>query len=245
MKSNVFYVMVLVMAIGVLNAGTISVSFCNETSLPGTGSIMDSADLAGAPGVRVGNWNNWLKDDGSLGDDGYDIIDDSGAVTALTASINFTASASRDNNHDNDQEMFSDVKDIFGSDKTLSVSNIPYDVYDVYVYMRDDGAGRAGVFTIGATTYYARGGAGNPASDGTGYVLSADTTLDDPTTIDQGNYVVFSAVSGSSFDLVINAVNAGDLDRNKVAGFQIVQVPEPATMMLLGLGSMALLRRKK
>lgn len=225
MKINMYLILLVVFITGFSNADIISVNFDNATTLPGT---METTDLAGADGVRVGNWNNWIKEDATLGDAGQTVIDDSGATVAgFTTTISggtLARWASRDNLHTNDQEMYSDVFDVWGSTYTISVSNIPYDVYDVYVYMRDDGAGRAGEFTIGATTYYVRGGVGNPGSDGTGYVLSVDTTQGISSDIDQGNYIYFSNISGASFDLVMNAVNAGDLDRNKPAGFQIVAV---------------------
>ena len=55
--------------------------------------------------------------------------------------------------------------------------------------------------------------------------------------IDQGNYVQFSGLSGASFSLDLAAINAGNLDRNKVAGFQIVEtIPEPGSAMLVLLG---------
>jgi hypothetical protein len=49
---------------------------------------MLSTDLAGAPGVRVGNWNNWVKSDYTMGDAGQIVIDDSGAtMPGFTAAI--------------------------------------------------------------------------------------------------------------------------------------------------------------
>ncbi len=246
MKSSVFWCVVMsVCAVGILNAGIISVNFDDAVALPGT---MEITDLAGAPGIRVGNWNNWLDNDTTLGDESQTIIDDSGATVAqFTATISPSPNwTSRDHNHDNDQEMFSDVIDVYGATYAVTASNVPYSAYHVYVYMRSDGSARAGSFAIGDTTYYARGGLTNPAADGTGYVLSSDTTLGDGTDIDQGNYVVFTGLSGSSFTLNLEAVFAGDSanPRNKVAGFQIVEVPEPATLALLGLGAFALLKKK-
>ncbi|MCE5186348.1 MAG: PEP-CTERM sorting domain-containing protein [Planctomycetaceae bacterium] len=252
MRSKVFYCMVFVMvvsAVGILNAGIISVDFDNTSAAPG---LMETTDLAGAPSVRVGNWNPWFKSDGTMGDAGQTIIDDSGAAIA-----EFTASASlgwasRNNNNVNDTAMFSDIVDVQTSTRLINVSGVPYARYDVYVYMYDDGFDRAGQFTLGSETFYMRGfaptgeGTGNPAADGSGYVLSTDTTIGLGTDIDQANYVKFSNVSGTTFQMAWTAVNAGDAtQRAKVAGFQIVEVPEPTAMILLGLGSLSVLRRKK
>jgi hypothetical protein len=76
---------------------------------------------------------------------------------------------------------------------------------------------------------------GDPA-DGSGYVLSTDTTYGLGTDIDQANYVVFQCIR-ASFQMAWTAVDASDgIQRAKVAGFQIVEVPEPATLGILGLG---------
>lgn len=240
------YVMT-VCIVGSLNAGIISVDFDNTAAAPG---LMETTDLAGAPGVRAGNWNAWFKSDVTLGDADQTIVDDSGVTIAgFTASGNFSW-ASRDNDTANDTAMFSDIVDVQTSTRLVNVSGVPYAFYDVYVYMHDDDFDRAGQFTLGSETYYMRGfgpgeHAGDPLADGSGYVLSTDTTYGLGTDIDQANYVKFSNVSGVAFQMAWTAVNAGDgTQRAKVAGFQIVEVPEPATMLLLGLGTMALIRKR-
>lgn len=226
-------------------AQIISVDFDNSTSL--VIPTMEPTDLAGAPGVRVGNWNPWLKNDTTVGDAGQTIVDSSGATVAgFTAYGNFSWT-SRDNDTVNDTAMFSDIVDVQTSTRLVEVSGVPYSAYDVYVYMHDDDFDRAGQFTLGSETFYMRGfgpgeHAGDPLSDGTGYVISTDTTLGLGTDINQGNYVRFSNVTGSAFQMAWTAVNAGDsVQRAKVAGFQVVQVPEPTALALAGVGIAGLL----
>jgi hypothetical protein len=227
------------------SAQIISVNFDNNLDF--NAPLMESTDLAGAPGVRVGNWNAWVKNDTAVGDAGQTIVDSSGATVAgFTASGNF-AWASRDNDTVNDTAMFSDIVDVQTSTRLVDVSGVPYSAYDVYVYMHDDDFDRAGQFTLGSETFYMRGfgpgeHAGDPLSNGTGYVISTDTTLGLGTDIDQGNYVKFSNVTGSAFQMAWTAVNAGDsIQRAKVAGFQVVQVPEPTALALAGVGIAGLL----
>lgn len=219
-----------------------------------TGNLLSSTE-GGAPGVRVANWNAWANVN-----DLSNVVNSDGDLTAVTATVNSTNRSQRGNpaGFTNEQIIFTSVIDVQNSN-TVTVSNVPYASYDVYVYMRDDANDRAGSFQIGGTTYYVRGltggeGGGDPDNTGSGYVLSTDTTVDltNPGTIDvdnsidQGNYVKFSGLSGSSFDLIAGAVDTSDAaNRNKFAGFQIVQVPEPSVTLLGALGLLGLLRRRR
>ena len=246
--------LLLAASLATASAQIISINFDNATDL--NLPTMETTDLAGAPGVRVGNWNPWLKNDLTLGDAGQTILDNTGATVAgLTATLSPSVGwTSRNNNNVNDQALFSDTLDVFGATRNVAVSGVPFSLYDVYVYVYDDRDGRAGSFSIGSTTYYVRGispaagleGLANPATDGSGYVLSSDTTLGTATDIELGNYVKFSNLTGTSFTLGMAAINAGNLDRAKPVGFQIVAVPEPSVAALTGglVGLLALMRAR-
>jgi len=122
----------------------------------------------------------------------------------------------------------------------FTVTDIPYATYDLYVYVESDSNGRTGYVTTsqtGSPDYYFTtfGGGGQPAS----FVQITSTTPGDFT---QGNYAYFSGLTDE--DLTF-----GSYDKNTwsgITGFQIVQVPEPATGSLLA-GSLLLLalRRRK
>ncbi|MBK1834568.1 PEP-CTERM sorting domain-containing protein [Roseibacillus ishigakijimensis] len=221
-----------------------------------TGNVTSST-LGGAPGVRVNNWNVWAANTDL--EEGGPVVDEAGTpVPGLTATVGVGGRSQRGNPSglSNDSLIFTSVIDVQSS-TTVSVSGVPYAQYDVYAYMHDDGSDRAGSFTIGGTTYYVRGtGSGNPAPDGTGYVLSTDTDVDlsNPNTVTvdesiaQGHYVVFRGVSGASFDLLAGAVDTSNgANRNKFSGFQIVQVPEPSSLalFLLSGGGFLLQRRRQ
>lgn len=60
----------------------------------------------------------------------------------------------------------------------------------------------------------------------------------------EGNYVVFTGITGTSFTLNAGGT-AGTALRAPINGFQIIQVPEPTSALLVALGSLALLRRRR
>jgi hypothetical protein len=226
-------------------AGIISVSITLDGDTSG-GGLLSSSELAGAPGVRVDNWNNLINgaplDNTATDNDGVAI----GGSFAVSTSIGSGIYSDRDGGGlTNDREMFSGVIDVFTS-ASATVTDVPFGLYDVYVYMRDDADTRGGSFTIDGQTVYLRGGVGNPDASGNGYVLSTDTTFGAGTDIQQGNYVVIRGLTASNFTLTANAVNTGDnVTRNKWPGFQIVAVPTPAALPagLALLGALILRRR--
>lgn len=212
----------------------ISVNWSGDTR-----ADMGATEVAGAPGVRVSNWNTILKDEGVLVNP---IYADGTTATGVTIAPSDTGFINRGNSPSaGDEKLFNGVKDVTGS-YSIGVTGLTFAVYDVYVYQRGESENRGGGFTIGSTTYYARGLAANPTDD-TGYVLSTDEDISGGTVADQmaqGNYVKFSGLTGSDFTLNVQAYG-DDITRSKIAGLQIVAVPEPATLGLVGLAGLGLL----
>ncbi len=217
---------------------------------------MATTDLAGAPGVRVDNWNNLTGPASSLNPSKLSagtVFDDTGAVqSGVSVSMTWPGSGGPVTltsavTNGNDLNLYSAIQDQWGGTAgTFTMSGIPYSHYDVYVYVYNDKAnpGRGGSITIGSTTYWIATGtsAGNPASDGSGYVISTDTTQSGGSgtsnlTNTVGNYVEFTGLSSSSF--TASYVGVGNANpRLKVAGFQVVAVPEPATLGLMIVGTL-------
>ena len=198
------------------------------------GTAIAAATRAGAPGARQANWNSFT---GNTLDAMNTLVDNTGATVA---GLSFTHTDGNNNWANasaattNDVALFSGWHDKFdGTSATLSVAGIPFARYDVYFYVRDDTLDRAGAITLGSTTYLVRGihgnAQGNPDSDGTGYLRSTDTEstvtggLHDLSTIDPGNYVKFTGVTGGSFTASYTALaTSASARRLKISGFQIV-----------------------
>jgi hypothetical protein len=228
------------------DASAISFNFTN------TSSGMASTDVAGVAGARVGNWNNVGVGSTSTAVVLSTVINSAGSTVA-GASMTFTppgagalpgaASAT------NDARMFSNFYDQFGGTASqVQVTNIPYAQYDVVFYRfgtETNATGRGGQFTIGSENRFIRGGLANPAADGTGYVEST-ATVNAAGATQQGNYVRFYGLTSPTLNASFTGAPITDtVIRNKVVGFQIVEVPEPGTLGVAGLAAAGLLARRR
>jgi hypothetical protein len=212
---------------------------------------MDSADVAGV--VPVGNWNN--APSGSS-DTNVSLVDDSGAASSTT--MDFSAPGAWSVGTDGagspaDKKMMTGYLDMSGngSGQTIDVSfaDIPYALYDVYVYHSSSGGpNRSMSVTLnGSTTVYTRNL--SPANTFDGFLLDQHDTLDaSNASADGGNYVMFSRVSGDVLSIVAQGIGAsdggypgsGDTRRGPIQGIQIHEVPEPSALLLAAAGILGL-----
>jgi len=209
------------------NPAAIAVSFSNQAGEV-VGYGLSAEMYAGAPEVRQKNWNQTFPlgfpANGTEADVGQpsvgSLVDSSGNPTAMTMSFSAVGAWADDNE---DQTPYGRLygafiyNDSVNQDVEITLGNIPYATYDVYVYMGAAANGFTGTVSSGSTTYsYTT--SSNATSGGTlGVDVYAETTS--ASGFPLANYCVFRNASGSSFSFKATRgnINAG------VFGFQVVE----------------------
>ncbi|WP_435896133.1 PEP-CTERM sorting domain-containing protein [Oceaniferula spumae] len=212
---------------GAASAAAISVNFAD------TG---DNREIAPATSAGIGNFTNWNNTVGVSGTAGS-LIDSDGATTM--ASVTWSAPGTW-----NDSEAEADASAGVGNAQLMrgylddgnagaagadwTVTGIPYTNYTAILYLATDTAGGSyREFNVNGTNY---------STTGTKQRYGTQPNWDATNSI---------TVTGLSGDLVVDGLNRDGAIRGSVAGFQIVEVPEPSSTALLGLGGLALILRRR
>jgi len=238
MKRYFLSILAVVVLISVsAQAGLISVN-CAEGSkdAPRDDQTVLATETAGYGPYVAGNWNNVQLDASGMA-----LMDGTGAASG--AVINFqVANGWGDNTADgtvagaNDKiarGYFDDTATSDGIGVDIEVTNVPYALYDVVLYLGTDASHTSYTpMTVGGMTQTAA-----PLEQfGTlgGWVLDK-------------NVLVYSGLTGSILDIELpdRWIDGDGSARGSISGFQVVQVPEPCTIALLSLGGLALIRRRK
>ncbi len=211
------------------------------------GTVSGANEQAGV--VLAANWNNSWPNDPTTG-----LIDNTGAATTLNFSYGPTAYAwSIQASHPGQDADGSYNKELLNgylnagmaswnppvTNSYVALSQIPYAVYDIYVYFSSDQASRLGHVTDGTTTYYF-------STLGSNEISGADALLTQTTDTTGANpgadYAVFSGLTGSSQSITLQ-MDVPEL-WGGIAGFQVVAVPEPSALAFLSCGVLLLAVRR-
>ena len=181
--------------------------------------------------VPAAHWNNSYPARTSpptAGDPATSIKDNSGSATPLDIHFSHSAqwqlnplntSPAQDLDGSYNKRLLKSYVDMSGGNpQTLTLSEIPYANYDIYVYLSADMSDREGYVTDGAGTFHFRTYGSGAISGDNAVFIRATETNDLPVNA-AATYARFANLSGSSKNITVHAAGNGG-----IAGFQIVEI---------------------
>lgn len=233
--SHLFLALISILSLGnsSVEAGVIGINFGSDQS------ALASSDITGV--IAQANWNNAPGAVSSL----TNLLDETG--TATTANVTWSSSNTwkASANATPTEKLLYGYLDggSTGAPVNVSITDISFALYDAYIYINRDGNDSTSTYTVNGQTVTV-----TPGSNQTSLSLAGITTIGDPNPGTSGTYIHFINLSGDFSLLTSNAFDypqSGD-GRSPVNAIQIVSVPEPSSIVLIGAGLSALffLRRK-
>ena len=254
MRRLMYEAMLAIACLGICStsawADVIGINFQGRIDANGTNAenALALGDVAGV--IAQANWNNDSMAVGTPGTHTLNqLMDSTGTHTSISLSVSandswFSGSGHADANH---TLLNGIIKANTSMPATYTFANLtPGATYTLIAYTMEDGGRSNNNLTIGNTKYFTTNQTG---TDFNGTFIRAMNTSQTGTR-DVGNYVEFDNVmADSSGRLVLTDVWAGTPVGQNGAGIAGIQlqtpagapVPEPASVVLVGLGTLALI----
>ena len=212
-------------------AQSIAVSYAGDNT--GATSVqITPTQTAGV--VPQSSWNAASGSEGSL----LDLVDNTGATTQADATWSSANTWGGTGATTGDEAMVNGWLDDGAAGSLSTITNIPYDLYDVYIYGSSDAGngGRGWAVTVNGTQHTSAGGvfgadvtANGSFFDGT--YVNGDSGAENP------SYVFASAQSGDLTILGLRTSVDGLDSRGAVSGFQIVEVTGAPPVLILEINT--------
>ncbi|MGC6427019.1 MAG: PEP-CTERM sorting domain-containing protein [Akkermansiaceae bacterium] len=208
-------------------------------------SALGAADSAGV--IAQANWNNASGDSGSLAVLNTDDGNASGASVSWATDEQWSAGTGVTNPDATLLNGWISANSTAAPDATIDITNIPFAVYNLYVYMNHDRTtedvdltGPFGTFRLHETD-------SDLEVDITGAVTWVQQTADaNGDSTQEGNYALFTGLTDSDLNLILGPAGAeGSADRGAITGIQLVAVPEPSTSILALLAGLGFVGRRR
>jgi hypothetical protein len=220
------------------------INFQGRTDLPNNANDVNALPSSAVAGVMAqSNWNN----DPALVSGGThtlnQLMDSTGTHTSLSLSVSandswFSHTGTADANH----TLLNGIIKATAQPATYTFNNLaPGATYKLIAYTLENDGQANNNLTIGSTTFF------TTAQNGVDYngTFVRATNTSSTGTRDVGNYVQFDSVTADDNGrLVLTDVWPSGTDGVGIAGIQIqgaAPVPEPASVVLFGLGTLALI----